>query len=224
MMTRMTLILSLSAFPFVFADEAVERLTQAKTVFEEVMATPDKGIPRSLLAKAHCVVIVPSLKKGGFVVGAQYGVGVASCRDAQKKGWTAPSTVRLEGGSVGLQIGGGETDVIMLVMNQSGADKLMKSKFTIGGEGSAMAGPVGRSASAQTDAYMRAEILSYSRSRGAFAGVTLNGSSLRPDDGDNKKLYGKEVKHEDLLQGRVPAPASAKDLLATLTRYSVAEK
>jgi len=224
MMARMTLILSLSAFPFVLADEAVERLTQAKTVFEEVMATPDKGIPRDLLAKAHCVVIVPSLKKGGFIVGAQYGVGVASCRDAQKKGWTAPSTVRLEGGSIGLQIGGGETDVIMLVMNQSGADKLMKSKFTIGGEGSAMAGPVGRSASAQTDAYMRAEILSYSRSRGAFAGVTLNGSSLRPDDGDNKKLYGKEVKHEDLLQGRVPAPASANDLLATLTRYSVAEK
>ena len=224
MMTRMTLILSLSAFPFLLADEAVERLTQAKTVFEEVMATPDKGIPRDLLGKAHCVVIVPSLKKGGFIVGAQYGVGVTSCRDAQKKGWTAPSTVRLEGGSIGLQIGGGETDVIMLVMNQSGADKLMKSKFTIGGEGSAMAGPVGRSASAQTDAYMRAEILSYSRSRGAFAGVTLNGSSLRPDDGDNKKLYGKEVKHEDLLQGRVPAPASAKDLLATLTRYSVAEK
>ena len=224
MMTRMTLILSLSAFPFLFADEAVERLTLAKTVFEEVMATPEKGIPRDLLAKAHCVVIVPSLKKGGFIVGAQYGVGVASCRDAQKKGWTAPSTVRLEGGSIGLQIGGGETDVIMLVMNQSGADKLMKSKFTIGGEGSAMAGPVGRSASAQTDAYMRAEILAYSRSRGAFAGVTLNGSSLRPDDGDNKKLYGKEVKHEDLLQGRVPAPASANDLLATLTRYSVAEK
>jgi lipid-binding SYLF domain-containing protein len=220
----MTLILSLSALPFVFADEAVERLTQAKTVFEEVMATPEKGIPRDLLAKAHCVVIVPALKKGGFIVGAQYGVGVSSCRNAQKTGWTGPSTVRLEGGSVGLQIGGGETDVIMLVMNQSGAEKLMKSKFTIGGEGSAMAGPVGRSASAQTDAYMRAEILSYSRSRGAFAGVTLNGSSLRPDDGDNKKVYGKDVKHEDLLQGRVPSPDSAKDLLATLTRYSATEK
>jgi len=142
----------------------------------------------------------------------------------QAPGWTGPSTVRLEGGSFGLQIGGGETDVIMLVMNQSGADKLMKSKFTIGGEGSAMAGPVGRSAAAQTDAYMRAEILSYSRSRGAFAGVTLNGSSLRPDDGDNKKLYGKEVKHEDILQSRVPAPASANDLIATLTKYSAAEK
>jgi lipid-binding SYLF domain-containing protein len=224
MMTRITLILSLSALPFVFADEAVERLTNAKVVFEEVMATPDKGIPRDLLAKAHCVVIVPALKKGGFIVGGQYGVGLASCRKAQNAGWTGPSTVRLEGGSFGLQIGGGETDVIMLVMNQTGADKLMKSKFTIGGEGSAMAGPVGRTASAQTDAYMRAEILSYSRSRGAFAGVTLNGSSLRPDNDDNKKIYGKEVKHEDILQNRVPAPGSANDLIATLTKYSAAEK
>lgn len=188
------------------------------------MATPDKGIPRDLLAKAHCVVIVPALKKGGFIVGGQYGVGVANCRKPQTAGWTGPSTVRLEGGSFGLQIGGGETDVIMLVMNQSGAEKLMKSKFTLGGEGSAMAGPVGRSASAQTDAYLKAEILSYSRSKGAFAGVTLNGSSLRPDDGDNKKLYGKEVKHEDILMDRVPAPAAANELLATLTRYSALEK
>jgi lipid-binding SYLF domain-containing protein len=220
----MTLILSLSALPFVFADEAVERLTHANKVFEEIMATPDKGIPRDLLAKAHCVVIVPALKKGGFIVGGQYGVGVASCRKPQGEGWTGPSTVRLEGGSFGLQIGGGETDVVMLVMNQSGSEKLMKSKFTLGGEGSAMAGPVGRSASAQTDAYMKAEILSYSRSKGAFAGVTLNGSTLRPDDGDNKKLYGKEVKHEEILKDRVPAPAAAGELTATLTRYSAIEK
>jgi lipid-binding SYLF domain-containing protein len=224
MMTRISLILALSAVPLLFADEAVERLTNSQKVFEEVMATPDKGIPTDLLAKAHCVVIVPALKKGGFIVGGQYGVGVASCRKTQGQGWTGPSTVRLEGGSFGLQIGGGETDVIMLVMNQSGAEKLMKSKFTLGGEGSAMAGPVGRSASAQTDAMMHAEILSYSRSRGAFAGVTLNGSTLRPDDGDNKKVYGKEVKHEDILQGRVPAPATANDLIATLTKYSAAEK
>jgi lipid-binding SYLF domain-containing protein len=220
----MTLVLSLAAFPLVFADEAVERLANANTVFQEIMDKPDQGIPRDLLAKAHCVVIVPALKKGGFIVGGQYGVGVASCRKPKAAGWTGPSTVRLEGGSVGFQIGGGETDVILVVMNQSGADKLMKSKFTLGGEGSAMAGPVGRSASAQTDAYMRAEILSYSRSRGAFAGVTLNGSTLRPDDGDNKKVYGKEVKHEDILQDRVPAPATAKDLIATLTRYSATEK
>jgi lipid-binding SYLF domain-containing protein len=130
----------------------------------------------------------------------------------------------LEGGSFGLQIGGGETDVIMLVMNEKGAEKLMQSKFTIGGEGSAMAGPVGRSASAQTDAQLRAEILSYSRSRGAFAGVTLNGSSLRPDNDDNKKLYGKEVKHDEILKDKVPAPATAAELIATLTRYSSVEK
>ena len=223
-MTRMTLTLSLLALPLMFADEAVERLTNANKVFEEIMAKPDQGIPRDLLAKANCVVIVPALKKGGFIVGGQYGVGVANCRKSQGPGWTGPSTVRLEGGSVGLQIGGGETDVIMLVMNKAGAEKLMKSKFTLGGEGSAMAGPVGRSATAQTDAYLKAEILSYSRSKGAFAGVTLNGSSLRPDDGDNKKLYGKEVKHEDILMDRVPAPQTANELIATLTRYSAVEK
>ena len=223
-MVRFTLILALSALPVMMADEAVERLTNAKTVFEEVMGISEKAIPRDLLAKANCVVIVPGLKKGGFIVGGQYGVGVASCRNQQGAGWTGPSTVRLEGGSFGLQIGGGETDVIMLVMNKTGSDKLMKSKFTLGGEGSAMAGPVGRSATAQTDAYMRAEILSYSRSRGAFAGVTLNGSTLRPDDGDNKKLYGKEVKHEEILQGRVPAPASATELISVITKYSASEK
>ena len=223
-MVRLTLILALSALPVMMADEAVERLTNAKTVFEEVMGISEKAIPRDLLAKANCVVIVPGLKKGGFIVGGQYGVGVASCRNQQGAGWTGPSTVRLEGGSFGLQIGGGETDVIMLVMNKTGSDKLMKSKFTLGGEGSAMAGPVGRSATAQTDAYMRAEILSYSRSRGAFAGVTWNGSTLRPDDGDNKKLYGKEVKHEEILQGRVPAPASATELISVITKYSASEK
>jgi len=223
-MVRFTLILALSALPVMMADEAVERLTNAKTVFEEVMGISEKAIPRDLLAKANCVVIVPGLKKGGFIVGGQYGVGVASCRNQQGAGWTGPSTVRLEGGSFGLQIGGGETDVIMLVMNKTGSDKLMKSKFTLGGEGSAMAGPVGRSATAQTDAYMRAEILSYSRSRGAFAGVTLNGSTIRPDDGDNKQLYGKEVKHEEILQGRVPAPASATELISVITKYSASEK
>jgi lipid-binding SYLF domain-containing protein len=225
MMTRMTLILSFSALPLVFAEEAVERLTQANKVFEEIMATPDKGIPRELVAKSRCVVIVPAMKKAGFIVGGQYGVGVANCRKAQGAGWTGPSTIRLEGGSFGLQIGGGETDVIMLVMNQTGADKLMKSsKFTIGGEGSAMAGPVGAKASTNTEALMKAEMLTYSRSKGAFAGVTLNGSSIKPDDDDNKKLYGKEVKHEDILQDRVPAPQTANELIATLTRYSVVPK
>jgi len=206
------------------AEDAIERLADAKTVFEEIMATPDKGIPRDLLSKAHCVVIVPSVKRGGFVVGAQYGVGVAMCRQPQGSGWTGPSTVRIEGGSIGLQIGGGETDVVMMVMNESGANKLMKSEFTLGGEGAVMAGPVGRSASAETDAYIRAEILSYSRSRGLFAGIVLKGATLRSDDSDNKKLYGKEVRHEDILRGRLPAPAGAAPLIQTLNKYSAVEK
>jgi|SRR5688572_6220133 len=224
MMTRITLILTLSALPLVLAEEAVERLTEANKVFSEIMATPDKGIPRELVAKARCVVIIPAMKKAGFIVGGQYGIGVTNCRKAQGAGWTGPSTVRLEGGSFGLQIGGGETDVILLVMSQAGADKLMKSKFTIGGEGSAMAGPVGAKASTNSEALMKAEMLTYSRSKGAFAGVTLNGSSMKPDDDDNKKLYGKEVKHEEILQDKIPAPATAKELIATLTRYSVVPK
>ena len=223
-MTRITLILTLSALPLVLAEEAVERLTEANKVFSEIMATPDKGIPRELVAKARCVVIIPAMKKAGFIVGGQYGIGVTNCRKAQGTGWTGPSTVRLEGGSFGLQIGGGETDVILLVMSQTGADKLMKSKFTIGGEGSAMAGPVGAKASTNSEALMKAEMLTYSRSKGAFAGVTLNGSSMKPDDDDNKKLYGKEVKHEEILQDKIPAPATAKELIATLTRYSVVPK
>jgi lipid-binding SYLF domain-containing protein len=132
--------------------------------------------------------------------------------------------VKVEGGSFGLQIGGGETDVVMMVMNETGANKLMKSEFTLGGEGAVMAGPVGRAASAETDAYMRAEILSYSRSRGLFAGVALKGSTLRSDDSDNKKIYGKEVRHEDILRGRVPAPAIAKSLIDTVSSYSTVEK
>jgi lipid-binding SYLF domain-containing protein/osmotically-inducible protein OsmY len=204
--------------------DVVERVQSAKTVFEEIMASPDKSIPRDLLEKAHCIVIVPSLKRGGFIVGAQYGVGVATCRQADGTGWTGPSTVRMEGGSLGLQIGGGETDVVMMVMNATGAQKLMRSEFTVGAEGAAMAGPVGRSATAETDAYMRAEILSYSRSRGVFAGVAVKGSTLRSDDADNKVLYGHAVTHADVLNGREKTPAAARPLLAAISRYSIVEK
>jgi len=223
---HLTLVLMLAFAGLAYAEDndAVERIGEAKTVFTEIMASPDKGIPRDLLEKAHCLVIVPSVKRAGFIVGGQYGVGVATCRQQQGPGWTGPSTVKVEGGSFGLQIGGGETDIVMMVMNESGANKLMKSEFTLGGEGAVMAGPVGRSASAETDAYMRAEILSYSRSRGLFAGVALKGSTLRSDDSDNAKLYGKEVKHEEILRGRVPSPAIAKPLLDTLSTYSSGEK
>jgi lipid-binding SYLF domain-containing protein len=226
MLARLTLGLSLmlSAVIAFAADDAAERIMDAKSVFEEVMGTPDKGIPQELLAKAHCIVIVPSVKRGGFVVGAQYGKGVATCRQANGAGWTGVSTVRMEGGSFGLQIGGGETDVIMMVMNETGANKLVKSEFTIGGDAAAMAGPVGRTATAETDAYLHAEILSYSRSRGLFAGIVLKGSTLRSDDKDNASLYGKSVKHEDILKGRVPATASAEPLLSSLSKYSLVEK
>ena len=224
MFTRLTLGFLMSATVAFAADEAIDRIDEAKKVFEEIMATPDKGIPQSLLEKAHCIAIVPGVKRAGFVVGGQYGKGVAACRAPGGKGWTGLSTVRIEGGSFGLQIGGGETDVVMMVMNERGAEKLMKSEFTIGGEGAAMAGPVGRSATAETDAYLNAEILSWSRSRGLFAGAVIKGATLRSDDKDNQTIYGKSVKHEDILRGKVAAPATAVPLLNTLTKYSVAEE
>jgi SH3 domain-containing YSC84-like protein 1 len=223
MLARLTLVLLVSATVALAADDAVERIGDAKAVFDEIMKSPDKGIPRDLIAKAHCIVIVPAVKRGGFIVGAQYGKGVATCRQPQGAGWTGVSTVRMEGGSIGLQIGGGETDVVMMVMNETGANKLMKSEFTLGGEGAAMAGPVGRSATAETDAYLRAEILSYSRSRGLFAGLVLKGATLRSDDKDNASLYGKSVTHEDILKGRIPATPSASALLSTLSGYSTVE-
>lgn len=223
MKVRLTVVLLMFATVALAADDAVERLSDAKTVFEEIMSAPDKGIPGDLLEKAHCIVIVPGLKRGGFVVGGQYGKGVATCRQPGRKGWTGPSTIRMEGGSFGLQIGAGETDIVMMVMNESGANKLMKSEFTLGGEGAAMAGPVGRQATAETDAYLRAEILSYSRSRGLFAGAVIKGSTLRSDDKDNQALYGKRVEHEDILRGRVAAPAAAAPLLKALSKYSDAE-
>jgi lipid-binding SYLF domain-containing protein len=221
---RFAIVLMLASAGLAYAGDAVERIGNAKTVFDEIMATPDKGIPKDLLGKAHCVVIVPGAKRAGFVFGGQYGVGIATCRQAQGAGWTAPSTVKVEGGSFGAQIGGGETDIVMLVMNEAGAEKLMKSKFTLGGEGAVMAGPVGRATSAETDAMLHAEIISYSRSRGLFAGVALKGSTLRVEDNSNKEIYGKEVKHEDILHGQVPATAAAKPLLEDLNKYSIVEK
>lgn len=224
MIARLTLVLLMSATVVFAADDATDRIGSAKAVFDEIMGSPDKGIPRDLLEKAHCVVIVPAAKRGGFIVGAQYGKGVATCRHPRGAGWTGPSTVRMEGGSFGLQIGGGETDVVMMVMNEGGKNKLIKSEFTLGGEGAVMAGPVGRSATAETDAYLHAEILSYSRSRGLFAGVVLKGATLRSDDKDNAAIYGKSVKHEDILQGRVASPGSAAALLSTLSAYSKVEE
>lgn len=200
--------------------EPAQRLNAAATVFEEIMKTPDQGIPADLLAKAHCVVIVPGLKKAAFIVGAKFGKGYLSCRKTAGGGWSAPGTVRIEGGSVGFQIGGSETDAVLLVMNASGADKLLSSEFTLGGEGMVAAGPVGRTVTAQTDALMRAEILSWSRSRGLFAGVALTGATLRDDLDDNATLYGKKLNNRTIVTTGVRPPKAAAKLLLLLNRHS----
>jgi lipid-binding SYLF domain-containing protein len=204
--------------------DSAKRLNEAAAVFSEVMAAPDKGIPQELLGKAHCIVIVPDLKTAAFVVGGKYGKGYLSCRNKGGSGWSAPATVRIEGGSVGFQIGGSSTDLIMLVMSERGADKLLASKFTLGAEGSVAAGPVGRTATAQTDAQMHADILSWSRSQGLFAGIALEGATLRQDLDDNAEIYGKKLENRDIVTRRVHAPRAAAKLIGLLNRYSIREK
>ena len=198
--------------------DAVKRIQASADVFTEIMSAPDKGIPAEILEKAQCVGIIPNLKRAGFIVGAKYGKGFLTCRAGDA--WSALASVRVEGGSFGLQIGAGETDLVFVVMNKSGEDKLMKDKFTFGADASAMAGPVGRSAEAQTDAMMHAEILSYSRSRGVFAGIALEGSTLRPDNEDNEAIYGRPVTQREILTGSVAPPAAAESLYGALNRYA----
>lgn len=201
-----------------------DRFRHASNVIREMMATDDSAIPEDLLGKARCLVVIPGLKRAGFIIGGQYGKGAMLCRATPTSRWSAPSVVKMEGGSIGAQIGGGEVDVLMMVLNHAGAEKLMKSEFTLGGDVSAMAGPVGRSTQANTDALMNAKILSWSRARGLFAGITLNGSTLRESHDDNVKLYGADVTHENILHGKVKATAEAAPLNATLTKYFVASK
>ena len=205
-------------------NEPAKRLDESAAVLSEVMATPDKGIPQELLEKAHCIVIVPDLKTAAFVVGGKYGKGYLSCRSANRSGWSAPATVRIEGGSVGFQIGGSSTDLIMLIMSERGMDKLLESKFTLGAEGSVAAGPVGRTATAQTDAQMHADILSWSRSQGLFAGLALEGATLRQDLDDNTTLYGKPLENRDIVTTGVRPPKAAAKLLTLLNRYSAKER
>jgi lipid-binding SYLF domain-containing protein len=204
----------------VFAETAQESLKDSSEVFSEIMATPDKGIPQDLLSKAQCVVVIPGLKKGAFVVGAEYGRGVAECRRPDRSGWSAPASVRVEGGSVGFQIGGTSTDVVMLVMSQRGMDKLTQDKFTLGADAAVAAGPVGRNAQAATDLQLHAEILAWSRSRGAFAGISLDGATLRPDNKRNEELYGHKMSNREVLTSNMPIPESARPLIAELDRYS----
>jgi lipid-binding SYLF domain-containing protein len=205
-------------------NDSAKRLTEASAVFSEIMAAPDKGIPQDMLANAHCIVIVPGLKTAAFLFGGKYGKGYLSCRKTSGAGWSAPGTVRIEGGSVGFQIGGSTTDLIMLVMNARGADKLLSSKFTLGAEGSVAAGPVGRTATAQTDAQMHAEILSWSRSQGLFAGLALEGATLRQDLSDNATLYGKKLQNREIVTTSVRTPKAAEKLIVQLNKYSARER
>jgi SH3 domain-containing YSC84-like protein 1 len=199
-----------------------ERIQAAATVMKEILGMPE-GIPKDLLNKAECIVIYPSVKKAAFIVGGSYGRGVITCRRGQdfSGAWSAPAMFALEGGSFGFQIGAQETDFVLLVMNESGAKSVLSSKVKLGADASAAAGPKGRDTSAETDVVMKAEILSYSRAQGLFAGVSLEGSTMRSDDGANKALYGKELSAKEIVrEGKVKAPASAARLLAILTKAS----
>ena len=218
-MKKLTIALSfaLSAVPLL-ADTPQERLNEAAAVFSEVTSAPDKGIPENLLEKANCVVIVPGLKKAAFVVGGEFGRGFATCRRTNGT-WGAPASVRVEGGSVGFQLGGSSTDLVMLVMNERGMNKLLEDKFTLGADASVAAGPVGRTAAAQTDAKMSAEILTWSRAKGLFAGVSLNGATLRNDLDSNAELYGKKMTNKEVIMGNTEPPAAARPLLAALGKF-----
>jgi lipid-binding SYLF domain-containing protein len=195
-----------------------DRLRNCGTVLNEILSVPD-NIPQDLLDKADCVVVFPSVLKAAFIVGGSYGRGAMSCRKGEdfRGPWGAPTMMALEGGSFGFQIGGQATDFVLLVMNERGARGILASKVKLGGDASVAAGPVGRDSSAETDATLRAEILSYSRARGLFAGVSLEGSTIRPDNGDNRRLYGKKIPASDIvLSRRVAVPPAARQLVSTL--------
>src|SRR6202453_2510969 len=208
---------TLSAFGESDKAKVDERLTSAQAVINEIMATPDKGIPQSILAGAKCVVVVPKYKKGAFVIGAQYGQGVATCRTP--RGWSAPVFVRLEGGSFGWQIGGQSTDLILVAMNPHGLEHMLSSKFKLGADAAASAGPVGRNAQASTDASLHAEFLTYSRSRDLFAGIDLDGTVLSQNADDTRTEYGANVSYNAVLHGDVGAQPNAVNFVHTVARY-----
>ena len=206
------------------ADKAklAERLNNARDVLHEIMATPDKGVPQNILASAQCVVVIPGFKKGAFLVGAQYGQGVATCRTP--KGWSAPVFIQLTGGSFGLQAGGQSTDLVLIAMNQDGLQDMLKNKFKIGGDAAASAGPVGRNAQAGTDWKLNAQFLSYSRSKGLFAGIDLDGTVLSQNADDTRTFYGADIPFETVLKGNQATPVEARPFVRTVARYFVASK
>jgi SH3 domain-containing YSC84-like protein 1 len=203
-------------------DKVESRLGNSGMVMKEILDIPD-DIPQSLLDKAECVIVMPSVLKAAFIVGGSYGKGAMTCRSGDNFNgpWGAPTMMRLEGGSFGFQLGGQATDFVLLVMNARGASAILNSKVKLGADASAAAGPKGRDAEADTDVTMRAEVLTYSRARGLFAGVSLEGSTLRPDNDDNELLYGRKIEAKEIaLHGAVPIPASAKTLISTLNQHS----
>src|SRR5664279_5734136 len=219
LMRKFALALSLCSSVVLFAaDTAQERLSDATTVFNEIMATPDKGIPQDLLEKANCVVIVPGMKQAAFGIGAKFGRGYAVCSENNEH-CGGPAAIRVEGGSFGFQIGASNTDIVMLVMNERGMRRLLEDKVTLGAEATVAAGPVGRQTSASTDVQMSAEILSWSRSKGLFAGIALHGATMRPDDDMNADLYGAKLTNKEILQGGQTVPASASALVRTLNHH-----
>lgn len=223
-MRKMISVFALVSAVVFAGDEENKRLSEATTILNEMMGAGDKGIPTALLDSSSCVVVIPGLKKAGFIIGGKYGRGFMTCRNHAGKGWLTPASVRVEGGSFGLQAGGAATDVIMIVKSEKGAEKLMQDKFTIGGEASAAAGPVGRDTTAMTDAQMHAEILSWSRSRGVFGGISLQGATLREDKDANKGLYGKELSSKEILtSSNLSAPAT-KEFLDSLMKFSPSKK
>jgi len=223
-MKKQIVLMTFSCCAVLWAQEAENtRLKEAAGVLTEILGTPDKGISQDLLDKAECAVVFPSVKKAAFIVGASYGRGVISCRSgpAFHGPWSAPAMFALEGASFGLQIGGEATDFVLLVMNEKGAESVMSSKVKLGADASAAAGPVGRTASAETDVALKAEILSWSRAKGVFGGVSLEGSTLRADDGANKSLYGKKLDAKEIVrEGKVVTPVAGKPLIDLLQKRS----
>ncbi len=197
-------------------EDATDRLDNATNVVREIMSTPDSGIPEEVLEHAKCVAVIPHMVKGGFIFGGKGGKGVATCRTA--RGWSAPAFITISGGSWGLQIGVEAVDLVMIIQNEKGMQKLLESNFKLGADASAAAGPVGRHASAGTDWKLDTEILTYSRAKGAFAGLTLEGASVRQDNDSRKAIYGRKVTTRNLLLGKVSAPAAAQPFLAEIRK------
>ncbi len=205
---------------FAAKDTVTDRLHAATEDLHEMMQASDKGIPQDLFGRAQCVAVIPDLKKAGFVVGGEYGSGFFTCRKGGGVGWSAPGSIKITGGKFGFLIGGAETDVVMLVMSKSGMEHLLSDKFKMGGEASAAAGPVGRDASAMTDAELHAEILTYSRQRGLYGGLDLAGSAVTQDKTANKELYGRDLSNKEIVQGDVHTPAEAHAFVHELDRIS----